>query len=98
MKATGVKWPWSYEYGGKRWDNFEDGHLIDAKANYSSLIRADGRFYEFMEKKEITKAQEALGAAGDEPVRYVVTDRKTYQTYRDLFDEKGIPIDVVHKP
>ncbi|MEO3767947.1 hypothetical protein [Streptomyces sp. B5E4] len=98
-RATGVKWPWTYRYRGKRWDNYEDGHLVDAKASYEKLISKEtDRFYPFMEKEQVAEAERALTAAGGEPVRYVVTHEPTYHAYRALFLERDIPIEVVYKP
>ena len=92
--ATGARWPWVYRYNGKDWDGFEDGHLIDAKDNYRSLVK-NGGFLPFIEEKETAVAEIAITKADGYPVRYACSNPVTANAFRTLFKHEQIPVQVV---
>jgi hypothetical protein len=91
--ATGARWPWVYRYGGKDWDGFEDGHLIDAKDNYNGFIK-NGKFNKFMTLSETSTANKAVARSNGYPIRYVCSNPTTAQAFKSLFRRAGIPIQV----
>jgi hypothetical protein len=100
-QVTGAERGQVYEVNGRNFDGYRDGVLLDAKAEgYASFIDKDGRFKKWfdVQRELLDPAQKQLSAAQGTKIRWHVAEKSFADALTELFENRGINIDVVHTP
>jgi hypothetical protein len=87
----------AYKVNGVKFDGFSDGSLIEVKGHYGQFVdAATGEFQDWWAGSNsgglaaIEQAFRQFGAAGGNPVRWVVADPEAVAAFRLLLENAGI--------
>jgi len=101
-RITGADTGTAYVVNGVKFDGYQNGVLLDAKANYGQFVdNTTGQFADWFtgQNKMVTQAQNQVTAANGNPIQWVFQEESAANATRTLLNDKQISgIEVVHAP
>jgi len=98
-QITGKSAAQSYVVNGVKFDGVKDGVLLDAKSGYNNFVdKQTGEFYEWFTGKEslIKQADRQQKAAQGTPIEWHFQNEDALNATQNLFNEKGLTIQLRH--
>lgn len=103
-QVTGAPPSIEYEVNGVKFDGYDTktGKLLDAKNYTETNIYAqdnpDPRFFEIMRNNTLKEAQRQIAAANGVPIEWHVSNQKSVNELRKIFQEADLDIQVIYTP
>jgi hypothetical protein len=101
-RVTGSNPGTAYTVNGVKFDGYQNGVLLDAKANYAQFVNKDtGQFQSWFsgQKGLVDQAVRQLGAAEGTPIQWNFAEESAANATRTLLNTEGISgIKIVHVP